>query len=244
MKPPAFQFYADDFLAGAADMTQSEVGAYILLLCHQWNRGSAPVQPERQLLIAKGPVSEHVLAKFEVGPDGELRNARLEAEREKQANYRETQRLKGIQSGKTRRTTVQPRLNRSSVSVRTGAEPETNSPSPSPINTPVVPKGTLQLRAEKLFNRRVDTPLTDAERRAFRKNKAAIEATSDAQWQALERFYAAPQEDTFSRRDLATLVNNWNGEIDRALKWIPGRKQSTRADLPTTVISAKDDTAA
>jgi len=111
-------------------------------------------------------------------------------------------------------------------------------------NTPVVPKGTLQLRAEKLFNRRVDTPLTDAERRAFRKNKPAIEATSEAQWQALERFYAAPQEETFSRKDLATLVNNWNGEIDRALKWTPGRKQGSRPDLPTTIISAKDDTAA
>ena len=37
MNPPAFQFYTDDFLGGVSDMTQAEVGAYILLLCAQWN---------------------------------------------------------------------------------------------------------------------------------------------------------------------------------------------------------------
>ena len=131
-KPPAFQFYADDFLAGTADMTQSEVGAYILLLCYQWNRGSTPVQPERQKLIAKGEVSELVLSKFEADADGSLRNARLEEEREKQAAYREKQRQNGIKSGEKRRTTVEPRLNQRSPLVATKREPKGNSPSPSP----------------------------------------------------------------------------------------------------------------
>src|SRR5258706_9467091 len=98
-KPPAFQFYPDDFMGGTADMTQAEVGAYILLLCHQWNRGSIPVEPERQHMIAKGPVSAHVLAKFKPSADGLLRNERLERERQKQADYRESQRQKGIASG-------------------------------------------------------------------------------------------------------------------------------------------------
>jgi uncharacterized protein YdaU (DUF1376 family) len=34
-KPPAFQFYADDFLGGTIDLTTEEVGAYIRLLCFQ-----------------------------------------------------------------------------------------------------------------------------------------------------------------------------------------------------------------
>ncbi len=83
MKPPAFQFYADDFLGGVADMTQAEVGAFMLLLCYQWNRGEIPSDPARAALIAKGEVTPHVLAKF---PDG--KNPRLEIEREKQAEFR------------------------------------------------------------------------------------------------------------------------------------------------------------
>lgn len=91
-------------------------------------------------------------------------------------------------------------------------------------NTPVVPlkgtkvsaKGPLQLRAEAIFHRRPDSPLTKAELRAFKNSKAAIEATTEEDWLLLERFYAEPQPETFARKDLATLVNNWNCEIDRA----------------------------
>ncbi|EIQ00876.1 hypothetical protein OpiT1DRAFT_05433 [Opitutaceae bacterium TAV1] len=91
---------------------------------------------------------------------------------------------------------------------------------PEPPQKPPKAKGPLQLRAEALMRRRPSTPLTDAEARAFRKNKAAIEATAEEDWQALEAFYAAPQRETFARKDLATLVNNWNGEIDRARAWV------------------------
>lgn len=73
MKAPAFQFYGDDFVAGTSDMTQAEVGAYILLLCRQWATGEIPADYDRLKLIAKGEVSDHVLAKF---PDG--KNARME----------------------------------------------------------------------------------------------------------------------------------------------------------------------
>lgn len=90
MKPPAFQFYADDFLSGVADMTQAEVGTYILLLCTQWARGEIPSDSERLALIAKGPVSPHVLAKF---PNG--KNARLEQVRKEQDDYRNAQSRNG-----------------------------------------------------------------------------------------------------------------------------------------------------
>jgi Protein of unknown function (DUF1376) len=40
--PPAFQFYASDFIASTADMTCREVGAYIRLLCYQWEHGGIP----------------------------------------------------------------------------------------------------------------------------------------------------------------------------------------------------------
>jgi len=36
-KPPAYRHYAKDFLAGTADMSCAEVGAYIRLLDHAWD---------------------------------------------------------------------------------------------------------------------------------------------------------------------------------------------------------------
>ena len=145
MRAPAFPLYADDFFAGSMEMSQAEVGAYIRLLCHQWNRGSIPVEPEKQQRLAGGPVSVDVLSKFPAGPDGLLRNERLERERVNKQEYHEHQRLKGIASGEARRrealnregTTVEPRLNHGSSSVGIRLQPEGNLPSPSPIPFPV-----------------------------------------------------------------------------------------------------------
>jgi uncharacterized protein YdaU (DUF1376 family) len=149
-KPPAFQFYPADFLGGTGAMTQAEVGAYILLLCHQWNHGSIPVQPERQQNIAKGQVSDYVLAKFKPGTDGELRNERLEQERQKQADYREKQRQKGLASGIARAKTHEPRLNSGSTTVEPSGEPKGNSLSSSsyPIKT-CSTKGARKLSASE-----------------------------------------------------------------------------------------------
>ncbi len=77
--PPAFQFYADDFVAGTVCFTAEEVGAYIRLLCFQWGNGSIPVRADQVDRIAGCPVSAEVLAKF---PSG--KNPRMESERLKQ----------------------------------------------------------------------------------------------------------------------------------------------------------------
>ena len=92
-------------------------------------------------------VSVDVLAKFQLCDDGLLRNARLEAEREKQQEYRNKQREKGLKSALARSV-----VNHGSAAVGTTVEqshqpdgqpdgqPELNSPSPSPIikNTPSI----------------------------------------------------------------------------------------------------------
>lgn len=133
-KAPAFQFYVDDFLAGTMDLSQEDVGAYIRLLCYQWNRGSIPVQTDKQQRLAGGSVSVDVLAKFRLQPDGRLVNERMERERQKQVAYREMQAKKGIASGKARRN--EPKPNTGSTVVQPEHEPNTqpkpNSPSPSP----------------------------------------------------------------------------------------------------------------
>lgn len=121
MKLPAFQFYADDFLAGTLDMSPAEVGAYIRLLCHQWARGDIPVADADKLArIAGGLVSDDVLAKF---PNG--KNERLERVRVRQAEFRDLQSRKGKASAKAR-------FNRGSTGTQPNHQPKLNSPSPSP----------------------------------------------------------------------------------------------------------------
>ena len=134
-KPPAFQFYADDFIGGVSDMTQSEVGAYIMLLCHQWNRGEIPTDPNRASLIAKGKVTDHVLSKF---PNG--KNARMEAVRAERQAWVEKSSIGGSKSAAIRKggsTTVQP-----------PSQPKGNTPSPSPINTHTQSDANLPTLAE------------------------------------------------------------------------------------------------
>ena len=136
-RAPAFQFYADDFLAGTLDLSQAEVGAYVRLLCHQWNRGSIPVEPEKQQRLAGGSVSVDVLAKFRLHEDGTLKNERLEAVRAASDAFRDKQAEKGRKSAEKRANMA----NRGSTVVQPGCQPngqpEANSPSPSPSPSPI-----------------------------------------------------------------------------------------------------------
>ena len=255
-KPPAFQFYADDFLAGTFTMTLEERGLYITLLCRQWTQGHVtPDEVSRLGSTAVQPAVNHVLTKFQPDENGNLKNARLEAERGKQNAFRALQAAKG-------RASAEARLNRGSTAVQPSGEPKgqpkpnSPSPSPSPSNTPCSPpagdgaggdgkaddqteapggKGPLQLRAEALMRRRPTTPLHPKEKRAFQRARPSIKATSEEDWTALEAYYAAkmsPDED-IRRKALEQLLNNWNGEIDRARAWLAKNEpvaetQSTR----------------
>lgn len=142
LKPPAFQFYPDDFISGTFAMTDEEVGQYMRLLCKQWNHGSIDPNSAAEN-IRSATVSPRVLAKFRKGQDGLLRNLRMEQERRKQAKYRQQQSLKGQASAKARfnrgSTVVQPKVNQR-------LEPEGNSPSPSPSPSSVLVQPTNQRR--------------------------------------------------------------------------------------------------
>ena len=110
MKSPAFQFYVQDFLTGTMHMSAEEIGAYILLLCHQWDKGALPDNDKDLLKISRTrlKILEQVKTKFVKGEDGLLRNARLEKEREKQAAYKEKMAEAGRKSGEARRTKTEP----------------------------------------------------------------------------------------------------------------------------------------
>ncbi len=123
-KAPAFQFYADDFLAGTSDMSAEEVGGYIRLLCHQWTKGGIPNDEDRAGRIAGlmgSPSVGYVLAKFSLCEDGMLRNARLEQVRAEQAAFRAKQSTAG----------------RSGAEKRWGKCPDDGNPNGEPIATPM-----------------------------------------------------------------------------------------------------------
>lgn len=127
-KPPAFQFYPDDFLGGTSAMTNEECGAYIRLLCVQWSRGF--VTEHEITRIAS--LSSHdgvaiVKSKFERDEQGHYRNKRLSCESEKQRQYRDSQAKSGKKGAYNR-------WGRHGKPIATPMAKH-SSPSPSPIST-------------------------------------------------------------------------------------------------------------
>ena len=52
-KPPAFQFYAKDWLTGTTEMTADARGVYIDLLATSWDRGPLPTDPTLLARLAR-----------------------------------------------------------------------------------------------------------------------------------------------------------------------------------------------
>jgi hypothetical protein len=82
----------------------------------------------------------------------------------------------------------------------------------------------LRLRICAWFNRRPGTVWTAKEIEKLR--AVAVLRTTEADLALLDQWFADPK--TFHRRDVQTLLNNWNAEIDRARQWA-GQRQPARA---------------
>ena len=124
-------------------------------------------------------------------------------------------------------------LDESSTNDRRPLDDQSTQEQGKESNTPIVPKGdenpeppaeekpeTL-LRAMALFRMRPGTPLDRSSARAWKTAKAAVAATSAAEWSRLEAYYAAelPDKDDYRRQDLSTLLNNWSGELTKAARY-------------------------
>lgn len=105
MKSPAFQLYVESFLLGTSAFSAEEVGGYMRLLLHQWDKGGLPDDDKK--LVQLSGVSKKVLQvikeKFKKGEDGLLRNLRLEKERKKQLDWKEKSAKAGRKSGEIRK---------------------------------------------------------------------------------------------------------------------------------------------
>lgn len=137
-KSPAFQFYPADFLSdvNVVAMSLQERGAYITLLCFCWIQGSLPQDVGRLARLCGVPFSSFRKIWPALEPcfrDAELTDRlthpRLDRERQKQAEYRHIQSLKGKASGASRNrkaTEREPELNRSSTGDEPGGQPNAN----------------------------------------------------------------------------------------------------------------------
>ena len=131
-RAPAFQFYADDFLAGTMTMTNEERGAYISLLCLQWSKGFV-TELDIQRICLGMPTHSHGIcqSKFQADPESRYRNLRLEVERSKQKERSQKQsdiaNLRWNKDAKALPTHYQEDAEAYARSV-----PEVCSPSPSP----------------------------------------------------------------------------------------------------------------
>lgn len=74
------------------------------------------------------------------------------------------------------------------------------------------------MRLYALFRRRKTTKMDKKERKAYRSAKITEDQVS-----VLEEWWNAPHPEwkglDYRRRDLITLLNNWNAEIDKATAW-------------------------
>lgn len=128
-KPPAFQFYAADFLVDARVklMSLEERGAYVTLLAHAWIEGRLPRELPRLAKLCDVSVADMERIWPAVAPcwapagSDSIINPRLEKERQKQAHYRKTQSDKAL----TRQASPKPAR----------AEPPSSSPSLSSKST-------------------------------------------------------------------------------------------------------------
>jgi hypothetical protein len=217
-------------------MSQEEVGQFIRLLCHQWNRGWIPVETEKQQRLTGGCVSVDVLVKFRLCEDGFLRNERLESVRTERGLFLQQQSKKGQQSAEKRRLAaleIQPEVNRTSTEGQPDSQPESNSPSPSPSPIEDTKKEkalnpdleAFRLRVGAMIRRRPGTHWSSKEIKAL---KEILDFnTPEEDLVALEARYQS--DDKYLRRELMTLLNNWNGEIDKSRSTSPSVNNGTGA---------------
>jgi hypothetical protein len=87
-------------------------------------------------------------------------------------------------------------------------------------------KEPLLTRVRKLFGKRDSTPMDVSEQKAWKSAEKSVKATTEQDWLLIEWAYHQTNGSAsqYRRKDMATLLNNWNCEIDRAKTWKNGNE--------------------
>jgi len=233
-RAPAFQFYADDFLAGTMTMTNEERGAYISLLCLQWSKGFVTELDIQRMCHGMPTHCQGICqSKFEIGDDSHYRNKRLEKERTKQKERSEKQRdIANLRWNK--HANALPEDMPDDAKEYAESVPETCFPSPSPTPKEDTKKEkalspeleAFRLRVGAMVRRRPTTQWSTKEIKALK--EIFDFNTPEEDLVALEARYQS--NDPYLRRELMTLLNNWNGEVDKVRSGLlPGIGESRAA---------------
>lgn len=84
MTHPSFPLFPSDLLVGTALFSNHDFGIYVRLLCFQWEHLALPNDLAMLCrLVGNDAIPAIVLMKFKVCEDGQLRNQRMERERNK-----------------------------------------------------------------------------------------------------------------------------------------------------------------
>jgi len=140
----SFPFYPTDFLMGTMFLSTEEVGAYIRLLCYQWQEGKIPENSENLKKISgiSRKKLENVLKKFqryEENSEFFLVNDRLEVVRGEREQFIEIQRANGKKGGRPPKQKPEGLENPRVSQDITQTKPELTLPSPSPSPSPLIP---------------------------------------------------------------------------------------------------------
>lgn len=88
-KDPAVLFYPSDFLIGTAFMTEAQVGAYIRILCHLFDKDSL-VEQDMIKICSTYDIWNSIQDKFDKDTDGKYYNKRAREEKLKRVKYSES----------------------------------------------------------------------------------------------------------------------------------------------------------
>lgn len=222
-KPPAFQFYADDFLAGTMHFTDAEVGLYMRLLCVQWNAGKLPNENHELSSYGKGATPiERVKSKFELCEDGFLRNKRLETERNKQEIYRKSRSDNGKQGGRPQKphafhTVLKTKAQKSSPSPSPIAERESQQDFPECNGHPTIEEvkamasmmGLAEWKAVDWFNEMAGCGWLDHHKRPVHDARAVL-ARVKTKWEADGRPKSPPRSAGYKGANPSTRSSSQN----------------------------------
>src|SRR3990167_90486 len=136
--PPAFQFYASDFLGSTkvARMSNTEIGIFVLLLCHSWNANGLSTSIPEIARMARTPLSRFeklwtgVLSECWVERRGRFVNLRQEEVRKDLITYRLKQKANGKLGGRPRN----PEQTQTKPNGKPRPNPTTNPDGTSPIS--------------------------------------------------------------------------------------------------------------
>lgn len=222
-------------MVGTMLMTTEEVGAYIRMLCLQWEQGSVSSDPGKLARITglKYKKLGPVLEKFREDSDGNLKNLRMEQVRNEREFYLQQQREKGAKGGRPKGGNEKPGVScgkatgyagvsENESQMKAESKPDITPPSPSPSPFPY----SLEVQAiiKEMFRRRLNTPWSDKELSLAKKlNISEEQVISD-----LAIMKEAREEGwEYYRREPVTLFGNWQGEVDKAQDFLANPQITT-----------------